>query len=102
MITKDLIDILRSIDLSLQLIAQRDADGTPIALVSKKTMASKLGVQPVVIDKLIHTGIASKGKSGLVEGEHYCKLLPGEENTNNFLFDPAKVLKSAWNSFQQQ
>ena len=62
-------------------------------------MAQRLGVAPVVIDKLVHTGIASKGTAGLVEGRHFCKLDPTETNTKYFLFDASKVMSDAWKSF---
>jgi hypothetical protein len=96
---KDIVDILKSIDVSLQILANVKSGGATSAFVSKKTVASKLGVPLVTVDKLIHQGIVSKGKSGLVEGRHYCKLDPLETNTGNFLFDTAKVLQDAWSSF---
>lgn len=99
MITKDLIDILRNIDTSLQIIANSNSANVTTAFVSKKAVAARLGVPPVTIDKLIHQGLTSKGTSGLVEGRHYCKLDPNESNTSNFLFDSAKVLQDAWTSF---
>jgi hypothetical protein len=99
MLTKDLLQILRNIDASLMILANASAGGATTAFVSKKTVASRLGVQPVVIDKLVYQGITSKGESGLVEGRHYCKLDPAETNISNFLFDSAKVLSDAWTSF---
>lgn len=99
MITKDLIEILRNIDTSLQIIANSNSTNITTAFISKKAVATRLGVTPVTIDKLIHQGITSKGASGLIEGRHYCRLDPNEVNTSNFLFDSAKVLQDAWTSF---
>jgi hypothetical protein len=101
-ITKDLkklIEVLTNIDTSLQIISNAKANKVTTAFVSKKAIASRLNVAPVVIDKLIHTGIASGGTAGLVEGRHYCKLDPAETNTSAFLFDATKVLESAWKNF---
>jgi len=95
---KQIEDILQSIDTSLQMMANRDS-GLTTAFVSKKAIAQRLGVPPVTVDKLIHQGIHSKGTSGLVEGRHYCKLDPTEINTRYFLFDAAKVMADAWQSF---
>jgi hypothetical protein len=96
---KELLDTLRSIDVSLQIIANSKAGNLTTAFVGKKVIASRLGVPPITVDKLIHQGLVSKGTSGLVEGRHYCKLDPTETNTSNFLFDSAKVLADAWTSF---
>jgi hypothetical protein len=101
-ITKDfkkLIEVLTNIDTSLQIISNAKASKVTTAFVSKKAVASRLNVTPVVIDKLIHTGIASGGTAGLVEGVHYCKLDPTETNLSAFLFDATKVLESAWQNF---
>ena len=95
---KEIADILTSIDTSLQMIANANGGGTT-AFISKKAIAQRLGVAPVVIDKLVHTGIASGGTAGLVEGVHYCKLDPSETNTLYFLFDAVKVMDAAWKSF---
>ena len=95
---KEIIDILQSIDTSLQQLANTQ-DGVTTAFISKKAMAARLGVGQIVIDKLIHEGISSRGSSGLVEGRHYCKLDPQEMNTKNFLFDATRVLTDAWSSF---
>ena len=95
---KEITDILSSIDTSLQMIANANG-GLTTAFISKKAMAQRLGVAPVVIDKLVHTGIASGGTAGLVEGRHYCKLDPTETNTRYFLFDATKVMADAWKSF---
>jgi len=99
MISKEIVDVLRNIDTSLQIIANQGNADVTTAFVNKKAVAARLGVSPVTIDKLIHQGITSQGKSGLVEGRHFCKLDPTETNTSNFLFDSAKVLKDAWTSF---
>jgi len=99
MINKETLDILRSIDTSLQILANSKSSNITTAFVNKKAVAARLGVTPVTIDKLIYQGITSKGSSGLVEGRHYCKLDPTESNTSNFLFDSAKVLQDAWTSF---
>lgn len=96
---KELLDVLRSIDTSLQVLANVKSGGVTTAFVSKKVISSRLGVPPIAVDKLIHQGIVSHGSSGLVEGRHYCKLDPSETNTSNFLFDSAKVLSDAWTSF---
>lgn len=97
---KELYEILRSIDTSLQILANSKSGNLTTAFISKKAISERLGVNPVTIDKLIHQGIVSKGKSGLVEGRHYCKVDPSENNTSSFLYDSAKVLADAWNSFQ--
>lgn len=97
---KETLAILRSIDISLQVLANTQSGGVTTAFISKKAMAERLGVNPVALDKLVYQGLTSKGASGLVEGRHYCKLDPTENNTSNFLYDSAKVLADAWNSFQ--
>ncbi len=99
MVSKELLDVLRNIDTSLQIIANKSSGNLTTAFVNKRAIASRLGVTPVTVDKLIHQGITSGGSSGLVEGRHYCKLDPTETNTSNFLFDSAKVLRDAWTSF---
>lgn len=99
-LSKDLEKILRSIDLSLQIIANKEAKQNTTAFVDKKSIAMKLGVPLVTIDKLIHQGIVSEGKSGLVQGRHYTKLDPTETNTGNFLYDAVKILQDAWCSFK--
>ena len=96
---KKFIDVLTNIDTSLQIISNAKASKVTTAFVSKKAVAARLNVAPVVIDKLIHTGIASGGTAGLVEGIHYCKLDPSETNTSAFLFDATKVMESAWQNF---
>ena len=97
---KELLEIFRSIDTSLQVLSNTKSGNVTTAFINKKAIAERMGVNPVTIDKLIHQGITSKGKSGLVEGRHYCKLDPTENNTSNFLYDSAKVLADAWKSFQ--
>lgn len=97
---KEAVAVLRSIDTSLQVLANTKSGNVTTAFISKKALAERLGLNSVAIDKLVYQGITSKGKSGLVEGRHYCKLDPTETNTSNFLYDSAKVLADAWNSFQ--
>jgi hypothetical protein len=97
---KDILEIFRSIDTSLQILANTKSGNVTTAFISKKAIAERMGVNPVTIDKLIYQGITSKGKSGLVEGRHYCKIDLTENNTSNFLYDSAKVLADAWKSFQ--
>ena len=96
---KDITQILRNIDTSLQIIANSQAGGVTTAFINRKALAARLGVQPIAIDKLVYQGITSAGKSGLVEGRHYCKLDPEEINISNFLFDSDKVMSDAWKSF---
>jgi hypothetical protein len=97
---KELEKILRNIDLSLQVIANKNADKCTTAFVDKKTIANKLNVPLVTIDKLIHQGLVSAGKSGLVFGRHYTKIDPSETNTGNFLYDAVKILQDAWCCFK--
>lgn len=96
---KELVDVLRSVDTSLQMLANSKTGSLTTAFISKKALAARLGVQPVAVDKLVYQGITSGGTSGLVEGRHYCKLDPSENNISNFLFDSAKVLSDAWKNF---
>lgn len=96
---KKLTEVLTNIDTSLQILSNAKAGGITTAFVNKRAIASRLNVAPVVVDKLVHTGIASGGTAGLVEGVHYCKLDPTETNTSAFLFDAAKVLEAAWQNF---
>ena len=96
---RKLTEVLESIDANLQILANAKAHNVATAFVSRKVIAARLGVAPVVIDKLIHTGVASGGTSGLVEGIHYAKLDPTETNTSRFLFDSTKVLQAAWANF---
>ncbi len=97
---KETLDILRSIDISLQQIANSRAGRTTTAFINRKSLALRLGVPVVAIDRLVHQGLVSNGKSGLVEGRHYCKLQPSDSNTNSFLYDAAKVLEDAWANFK--
>lgn len=98
-VISELNKILRSIDTSLQVIANTKSGSVTTAFVSKRAIAERLGVPSVKIDKLIYQGIISGGESGLVEGRHYCKLDPEESNPSNYLYDSAKVLADAWLNF---
>ena len=73
---------------------------TTSAFVTRKTIAQRLGVPTISIDKLILQGVRSEGKSGLIEGKHYCKLDPAENNSSKFLYDPYEILKAAWSNFK--
>jgi hypothetical protein len=95
----ELLKILRSIDTSLQMLANSKNEGVTTAFITKRALAERLGVPSIKIDKLLHQGILSGGESGLVEGRHYCKLDPAENNPSNYLYDSAKVLSDAWNNF---
>lgn len=95
---KIISDTLSSIDVSLQMLAAKDT-GTPTMLVGKKIVAQRLGVPAIAVDKLIHQGVASRGKSGLIEGRHYCKLDPDENNPSKFLYNANEILQSAWSNF---
>jgi hypothetical protein len=98
-INRDYLEVLKSIDLSLKIIASSKG-GLPVSvLVDKKTIANSIGVSSASIDKLIFQGIVSKGSSGLVELRHYCKLTPDEKNTANYRFDLNRVLADSWHSF---
>jgi len=99
LLSKELQEILRSIDTSLQMLANSKTGGLTTAFVNKKALAARLGVQPVAIDKLVYQGLTSGGTSGLIEGRHYCKLDPTENNISNFLFDSTRVLSDAWKNF---
>jgi len=96
---KSITDLLSSIDVSLQMMANRHGRRTT-AFVNRRTIAQRLGVPTVVIDKLIFQGISSKGSSGLIEGKHYCKLNPQENNSSKFLYDPYEILQAAWSNFK--
>jgi hypothetical protein len=98
-VISDLNKILRSIDTSLQVLANSKSGGVTTAFISKRALAERLGVTSVQIDKLIYQGIVSGGKSGIVEGRHFCKLNPDENNPSNYLYDSAKVLADAWKNF---
>ena len=95
----ELNKILRSIDTSLQILANTKSGSVTTAFVTKRALAERLGVPSIKVDKLIHQGIVSGGKSGLVEKRHYCKLDPDESNPSNYLYDSARVLADAWNNF---
>lgn len=96
---KDIRTALESIDVSLQLIANK-SDNRTTAFVSKRVICQRLSVPSVALDKLIHQGIVSGGDYGLVEGKHYCKLDPNERNSSKFLYDPYSILNSAWENFK--
>jgi hypothetical protein len=98
-INKEYLEVLKSIDLSLKILASGTEDAPTTVLVDKKTVATSLGVSSAFIDKLIFQGIVSNGSSGLVERRHYCKLTPGEKNTANYRFNLNRVLADSWNSF---
>ena len=97
---RDIADTLASVDASLQSLAYRGEDKITQSFVNKKTICHRLSVPSVAVDKLIHQGIASGGKSGLVEGVHYCKIDPEERNSSKFLYDAHRVMNSAWTNFQ--
>ena len=90
---------LDSIDTSLQLLVAQKNGTITAAFVSKKVISQRLNVPAVTVDKLIHQGIASGGKSGLVESVHYCKVDPEERNSSKFLFDPHAIMQAAWSNF---
>ena len=96
---KEIRDAINSIDVSLQLIASSSSKRTS-AFVSKKVIGQRLNIPSVSVDKLIHQGIVSGGKSGLVEGIHFCKVDPSEQNSSKFLFDAQAVIDSAWKNFK--
>ena len=96
---KDILGTLQSIDVSLQAVANTDSSRTA-SFVSKKIMCQRLSIPSVALDKLIIEGRASGGRTGLIEGVHYCRLDPDENNSSKFLFDPSKILEAAWKSFR--
>ena len=98
---KLITDLLSSIDVSLQMMANKHNRRTT-AFVNRKTIAQRLGVPTVTIDKLIFQGLSSKGASGLIEGKHYCKLDPQENNSSKFLYDPYEILQAAWSNFKYE
>lgn len=98
-VVSELNKILRSIDTSLQILANTKSGSITTAFVTKRALAERLGVPSIKVDKLIHQGIVSGGESGLVEKRHYCKLDPDESNPSNYLYDSARVLADAWNNF---
>jgi len=96
---KEIKETLASIDVSLQLLANKSQRRTT-AFVNKRTICHRLNIPSVALDKLIHQGIISDGKHGIVEGKHYCKVDPEERNSSKFLFDPYAILNAAWSNFQ--
>jgi hypothetical protein len=98
---KEIRDALQSIDTSLQIIASDSTNNRrTTAFVSKKIICQRLNIPAIALDKLIYQGITSEGKSGLVEGLHFCKIDPTEQNSSKFLYDPQAVIHSAWSNFQ--
>ena len=86
-------DTLANIDVSLMQLASATSEAKrTVAFVSKRQVAQRLGVPSVAVDKLIHQGVTSKGKSGLVEGIHYTKLCPSDNNPSKFLYDDQTLL----------
>jgi hypothetical protein len=96
---KEISIALTNIDISLQLLSA-DKQRRTTAFVSKKAVAQRLGVPSVTVDKLIYQGISSRGSSGLVEGKHYTKLDPSENNPAKFLYDVHEILQAAWSNFK--
>jgi hypothetical protein len=98
---KEIKETLASIDVSLQMLANKSEKRTT-CFVDKRTICRRLNIPAVTLDKLIHQGIVSGGKSGLVEGTHYCKVDPAEKNSSKFLYDPYAILASAWSNFKNE
>ena len=96
---KDIKSVLESIDVSLQLIANKSQNRTT-AFVTKRVICQRLSVPTVALDKLIHQGLASVGDYGIIEGKHFCRLDPNERNSSKFLYDPYAILNSAWENFK--
>jgi hypothetical protein len=96
---KEIMIALESIDVSLQLIANKSNNRTT-AFVSKRVICQRLSIPSVALDKLIHQGLASGGDYGIIEGKHFCKLDPDERNSSKFLYDPYAILNSAWENFK--
>lgn len=96
---KDIKSALESIDVSLQLIANKSQNRTT-AFVTKRVICQRLSVPTVALDKLIHQGLASGGDYGIIEGKHFCRLDPNERNSSKFLYDPYAILNSAWENFK--
>lgn len=96
---KEISIALTNIDISLQLLSS-DKRRRTTAFVNKKAVAQRLGVPSVAVDKLIYQGVASNGKSGLVEGKHYTKLDPADNNPAKFLYDIHEILQAAWSNFK--
>jgi hypothetical protein len=92
---------VESIDVSLQLLASENGGARRTSgFVSKRVVAQRLNIPSVTLDKLIHQGIVSDGKTGLVEGTHFCKIDPVEKNSSKFLYDIHSIIHSAWNNFK--
>jgi hypothetical protein len=98
---KEIKEILASIDVSLQLLANKSERRTT-CFVNKKTICHRLHIPAITLDKLIHQGIVSNGKYGIVEGTHYCRISPEEKNSSKFLFDPYAILDAAWRNFKNE
>lgn len=96
---KEIKETLASIDVSLQLLANKSEKRTT-CFVNKRIICHRLNIPAVTLDKLIHQGIVSDGNYGLVEGVHYCKVEPEERNSSKFLYDPYAILNSAWQNFK--
>jgi len=96
---KEIKEILASIDVSLQMLANKSEKRTT-CFVNKRTICHRLNIPAVTLDKLIHQGIVSGGKSGIVEGLHYCKVYPEEKNSSKFLYDPYAIFDAAWTNFK--
>jgi hypothetical protein len=96
---KEFLATLKSIDTSLRILAAAHSPSRTAGFVAKKDLATYLAVKPVTIDKLIHQGLVSGGTSGIVEGRHYCRLDPRDNNSSNFLFDATRVMADAWSNF---
>jgi hypothetical protein len=96
---KEIRETLASIDVSLQMLANKSEKRTT-CFVDKRTICRRLNIPAVTLDKLIHQGIVSGGKSGLVEGLHYCRISPEEKNSSKFLYDPYAILDAAWSNFK--
>ena len=96
---KDIKSVLESIDVSLQLIANKSQNRTT-AFVTKRVICQRLSVPTVALDKLIHQGLASGGDYGIIEGKHFCRLDPNERNSSKFLYDPYAILNSACENFK--
>ena len=97
---KEISTALTNIDISLQLLSADKHQRRTTAFVNRKAVAERLGVPSVTIDKLIYQGLTSGGKSGLVEGKHYTKVDPSDNNSTKFLYDVHEILQAAWSNFK--
>jgi hypothetical protein len=80
---------VESIDVSLQLLASENTGARRTSgFVSKRVVAQRLNIP------------SSDGKTGLVEGIHFCKIDPVEKNSSKFLYDIHSIIHSAWNNFK--